>query len=263
MPDLPTVHTLWIGSSLGPLARACLKSFLAVGHPVILHVYENMPDVPAGIELRDASETLSRDRLFRHRKGSISPFADVFRYRLLRNGAELYADCDVYCLRPIPRADYIFGLQDDSIINNAVLALPADSSLLATLISITEQPHFVPPWLPRSKRWRLALSSRARIRRLPAALPWGSLGPNALTHYAKRLGVHHLALPVDVFYPVSPGCSSLLCDPELSIEDLVTPRTRCIHLWNEVLRRRMPHIPRSSPLGRILALRADVQLNAA
>ncbi|WP_137389822.1 galactosyltransferase Lgt5 [Rhodoligotrophos defluvii] len=264
MAALPVVHTFWIGPKLGPVATACLRSFLTVGHPVVLHVYDEPADTPPGIVLRDANEIVPRDRVVQHQQsGSYALFSDIFRYRLLRNGADLYADCDVFCLKPIPRNDYVFGYQDIRFINGAVLALPPQSELLQTLLSISEDPGFIPPWLSRAKQRRLRWAKRLRRHPGLPALTWGSIGPLAITHFAKQLGVDHLAQPIDIFYPVSYWHFSLLLDPDLALSELVTTRSCCVHLWNELIREKNPVVPPSSPLGRMLELETETQLKAA
>ena len=101
--DLPAVHAVWIGGPLGSMHVACLKSFVRIGHRTVLHVYDDPTDAPAGVELADASKILPRERVVVHRNGSYALFADIFRYKLLASGAEIYVDCDMYCVRPLPR----------------------------------------------------------------------------------------------------------------------------------------------------------------
>jgi hypothetical protein len=256
MADLPTIHSLWIGSHLGRIGAACLASFVANGHRVILHAYERPEDLPDGVELMDANATIPRHQVIRHRKtGSYALFSDIFRYRLLRNGADVYADCDMFCLKPIERADYIFGFETDTQINGAILALPPDSPLLQTLADISEDPGFIPPWLKPRKRFTRRLAMKLRLHRGISAMGWGTIGPKAITHYAKALGVEHLAQPMDVFYPVDSRRVTALFDPDLTVADITTGRTRCVHLYNEMIRRHgLDQIPVSSPLGRLLTL---------
>lgn len=37
--NLPIIHALWIGDTLGKLSAACLSSFVQQGHRVCLHAY--------------------------------------------------------------------------------------------------------------------------------------------------------------------------------------------------------------------------------
>jgi hypothetical protein len=245
---------LWIGPQLGPIAAACLRSFARVGHRLVLHVYDPPSDVPVEVELEDASRTIPRDRIFRHSKtGSFAAFADLFRYELLANGAGIYVDCDVYCVRPLQHSDYLFGLEDDSKLNGAVLALPPSSPMLEALRGIARTPGFIPPWFPRRRRIPLQLRKLVGAPQKVADMRWGAIGPEALTYYAREFGVADRACPPDVLYPLDFRRVSLLFDPDLSLADLVTKRTTCIHLYAEMIRRHGKRsIPPTSPLGRML-----------
>ena len=66
--------------------------------------------------------------------------------------------------------------------------------------------------------------------------PSGTLGPHALAHFARQVGVIDLAAPIDTFYPVHPLRVRLLVDPDLRLEDLVTSRTLCVHLYHQMLK---------------------------
>ena len=78
------VHMFWHGSPLTRVETLCLSSFVYHGHSVNLHVYGDVGEVPAGVNLVDASETLSEELIFVHKRtGSLALFADWFRYRLL------------------------------------------------------------------------------------------------------------------------------------------------------------------------------------
>jgi len=252
--NLATVNAIWIGPRLGQIHAACLRSFLRHGHRVLLHVYAPPADVPPGVEIRDAGELIPQSRMFRHRKtGSLAPFVDLLRYELLRAGHGLYVDCDVFCLRPIPDADYIFGWQTADSVNNAVLKLPPDCPVLARLCAMKDAAPFIPPWQPRARqrKWRL----RNLLRKVTLAhLPFGTTGPDALTWYLRDHGLLSHAAPSDVFYPMAFFHAYRLFDPGLTIDDLVTHRTVALHLYHEAFRdRREQELPQGCPLDRIVA----------
>jgi hypothetical protein len=253
---LPVANAIWIGRELGPVQTACLRSFVRAGHKTVLHCYEEPIDIPDCVGVADASHLLPHSRLVAHRQtGSYAPFSDLLRYEILHRGLGLYVDCDVFCIRPIADEDYIFGWSTRKSINNAVLRLPAGSPLLHDLCRIKS--GFIPPWA--SPRYRL----RMRLNRLLGGstpsiedLPWGWTGPKALTWYAKYHAVDHLAKDRAVFYPLESREMPLLLDPNRKLEDLITPRTAAVHLYNEYFRRKSlsaAPVPPSSPLGRIIA----------
>lgn len=84
-------------------------------------------------------------------------------------------------------------------------------------------------------------------------MKWGTLGPSAITYYAKALNVIQYAQPIDAFYPLNCRRTKQLLDPNLSIEDLVTSRSSCIHLYNEMFKKHdLSNISITSPMGRML-----------
>jgi hypothetical protein len=100
---LQPLHSFWIGPKLGPVHVACLKSMLAVGHSVTLHVYDapgdRPEDIPDGVTLSDAAKVLSRTSWVHQQTGLRPTFSNFFRYALLRKEARTWVDCDVYCFR--------------------------------------------------------------------------------------------------------------------------------------------------------------------
>jgi hypothetical protein len=238
--DLPVIHALWVGGKLGDLSRCCLTSFLMRGHQVRLHAYEEIKDVPQGVTIADANEIVPSSKIIRHRKtGSYALFSDFFRYQLLSQVPGIYVDCDVYCLRPIeiPDAGYLLGLEDDHQVNGAVLALPQNSHLLKRLLDASLDPFFVPPWYKCSKQKRLKVKKVLGFGKSIADMPWGVIGPDAITYFLKELDLLEYASPIDIFYPVHYRCINKLLDGGLNVEDVTTHRTLAVHLYNEMLKR--------------------------
>lgn len=256
-PMEPVVNALWIGDAFGEIHTACLRSFLLAGHRVLLHCYDIPGNVPEGVEIFDASRLMPRERIVTYRSnGSPSLFSNLYRLKILEAGMGLYVDCDVYCLKPIPQAAYIFGYQTDTELNGAVLKLPAGSDMLREALKMVDDPYFIAPWLGARKRrryhWRKAIGLPIDI----SHYGWGMLGPCAMTYFAGKAGVIGHASAIDVFYPVHYGQVSLLLDPGLSLADIVTTRTLCIHLCDNSLKQRLGGrpIPAGSPLSQLLEL---------
>ena len=188
------------------------------GHDFILYSYDHV-DVPAGVELRDATEFFPRDRVFFYSSGpgagSVSAFSNVFRYRLLHDRGGWWVDADVVCLSDaVPEADIVLGWQDRSrdLIGSAVLKLPCEHHLVAELYRMAE------------KMW--------------SDVEWGQAGPDLITQLVKREGLEWLVMEASVVYPLAPADA---------IHALMPAHTGAIwekasgaaffHLWNEVLRR--------------------------
>lgn len=102
--QLPDIECFWMGRPLGTIERLSLCSFLANGHHVRLHSYCEVGNLPAAVELADASKVVPFDPTITISKGfgagSLAPFADYFRMSLLAQRGGVWTDLDVVCLKP-------------------------------------------------------------------------------------------------------------------------------------------------------------------
>lgn len=133
--SLAVINFIWIGNSLGDIHAACIRSFVRHGHRVLFHCYEDVVDLPVGVEKHDANKLLPISRMIRVPNGSPAVFCDLLRYEVQAQQLGLYVDCDMYCLQPIEDREYMFGWESDDYINGAVLKLPSGSSALEELCS--------------------------------------------------------------------------------------------------------------------------------
>ncbi|HVM38980.1 MAG TPA: hypothetical protein VM265_11415 [Sphingomicrobium sp.] len=228
--------TLWIGESLGPVERACLRSVLRQGQHMVLYCYQLPAGVPEGVEVRDAAEVLPESSARAAWVGRNDLYSDWFRYELLRRELGTWLDTDVYLLRPIDlEKPYLFGAQASDTINNAVLRIPPESPLLSLLLEPFHK-RTTPRWLPRRTYWRLRLREIIAGGADLTRVPWGTTSPHALTVLAERLGLDQWAEPVEVFYPMPWENADWIRDPAHKLEDVVTEQTVAVHLWNECIR---------------------------
>jgi len=231
-------HALWIGPTLPPLVGACLRSFLRAGHRVVLHSYRTLSDVPKGIELADANLILPEGKIVRHhRSKSPSLFSNYFRYRLMCEREGYWIDCDLYCVRPFDfGGNPVFGWQDQTTINGAVLRLSPDSDMLRDCLALFESRDANFPWVEKRSIRRARFKSFFYRKPMISFLPWGSAGPNAITWLAKKHGDDASAQRREVFYPLGHKQADRLGRSDFDIESVLASDTRCIHLWNEMLR---------------------------
>ena len=231
-----TFVSLWIGESLGPVERACLRSAMRQGHEVALYRYGNLRGVPDGVELRDASTLLPQDALQIHCSGRPGLFADWFRLELQRAGLGTWIDLDIYLIAPIELSGpYLLAEEEPGLINNAVLRLPPDCPMLPPLLEPFETLK-TPEWLPwywyYPAKVRELINGRADLARMP----WGSTGAYGLTWLAKRFGLYAKACPPDTFYPSGWRNARWIMDPAIHLSDTVTERTLGVHLSNECIK---------------------------
>lgn len=254
------VASLWIGARLGEIERAAIASFLLLGHAFTLYGYGAIGNLPAGVTLADASEILPGDSILRDRRsGSPAMHADLFRYAMVRATDALWVDLDMIALRPFDfDTPWVLGREDDGQLNNAVLGLPRESRLLASLCAITPATRGVPPHLRGLRRQKYRLRSALRGGLPITEWPWGSTGPRALTHFATLTGDVGRAMPPQAFYPVPIHAVRRFLTPgALRPEDLPADSFG-VHLWGRELRAELAgsfggRVPRGSFLDLIRA----------
>ena len=236
MQLLPVIQMFWHGAPLSRVERLSLTSFVHHGHEVHLYAYDAIEGVPAGVTMRDASEILSRDLIFRHRRTqSIAPFADWFRYRLLFERGGIWADTDVVCLKPFDYAQpRVFAWQDEHLINNAVIGLPAGDPLAIWMAEACEHPN---RWLPYDDLGKRILKVRRRylLGNRRNHIRWGESGPVGLTDAIEHFGHKSEALPRWHFYPVPHQNFRRLFESPGPAGNIRLDDSRAVHLWNNLI----------------------------
>jgi hypothetical protein len=253
MVELPVVNMRWVDGRLGPVERACMRSVLRHGHRLVLWHYFPLERVPEGAELQDGDAVVSRERLIRHKAtGSWSLFSNLFRYELLRQGLGLWLDCDCYLLKAVTwDGGLLAGFDANGQVASGVLGLAADSPLLDRLIGYFDA-RDVPPWLPLRYRLRFGIQRLLHGKFRIEEMPWGNLGPRAVTAMIAQFGLMDQIKPVETFYPWSWQEADLVFEPEEQVTARIAPSTVALHLYNEMIRTRKNALPpRGSFLERL------------
>ncbi|MEL7466255.1 MAG: hypothetical protein AAFN79_19440 [Pseudomonadota bacterium] len=239
MADLPTIATLWVGGSLSWLERLCLKSFVDAGHHTILYTYEEVEGVPEGVERRDGRTILEGKPTYKHaRSGSVAPFADIFRFHMMRKAPGLiWVDTDVYCWKPlIAPDDHVFGYERPRRINSAVLRLPPDSDALGQFLEFMEDEFPIPPFLSKAVRAEYRAAAEAGAPVHVADMPWGLWGPVGLSFFLKQTGEVKYARERTVYYPVPYPHRNLLFKKPKKVMPMLAADTEAVHLWSPIKR---------------------------
>ena len=192
------------------------------GAGLSLYSYDARLQVPPGVRLADAREICPDEtlvaRYFADGKPSIATFADMFRYRMIRETGLCWVDTDLVCLkRPgFAREPYVYGRQADAVstllVNNAVLRLPRSDPALAELVATAEA----------------AADADGR---------WGALGPFLLTPVLEKHGLYDRALDPHVCYPIEPEQFWKPFLPGFRDEVAKTVENATfLHLWSEAIR---------------------------
>jgi hypothetical protein len=217
----------------------CITSFVRQGHRVEVYSYEPITHLPAGAEWRDAANVLPQEKLvFYKGRGTPGVFSDHFRYAALKAGLGVYADLDMYCVRPMAGPfDYLMAWERPGSVNGAVLYMAPDAPLLADLISVFEdrQRPLLEPHLPLLRRMEVAIRRLVGDRVTPEHMQYGATGPMALTHFVAAHGLNARVLPSATFYPVPYEGIPALMKSGSDLDTAIKPETLGIHLWRSQL----------------------------
>jgi len=212
------IQSLWIGSELSNNEILCLESFIFHGHIFHLYTYDSITNIPSGVVVKDASEIISKNLIFKDSLRSLGSFADWFRLKLLDRKGGWWVDMDMICLNPFKvemeycfssERQYNMGLTD---ISNSCIKAPAGSPLLGELIDIVEERVF---------------SSKQIL--------WGELGVSLFRQMFKtNADLQKFIVAPEVFCPINYfDISELICKPSSQF----LSHSSAIHLWNEIWRR--------------------------
>ena len=106
----PIIQGLWIGNKLSRFEYNSIKSYLVAGYEYHLYTYAKIENIPDGVIIKDGNEILDKKEIFYY-EGSIAPFSDLFRYKLLYEKGGIWSDCDIICMKRLPEDkahEYIF-----------------------------------------------------------------------------------------------------------------------------------------------------------
>lgn len=169
--------SLWIGNPLSKVEQTSLASFIYYGHSFTLFVYDMDMKVPKGVIKEDANKIIPESEIFKV-QDSYGPFADMFRYTMIKKTGLIWTDTDSICLKATWNfGDYIFGFEEDQRLANGILKIPQDSELIDFLIKNSVK-------FDKSK------------------IVWSEIGPLLVTKGAKKFKVLGYAQQPEVFYPV-------------------------------------------------------------
>lgn len=215
---MQTFRSFWFGDYITPYQRLAMKSFVDFGHQYGLYAYRKF-DVPAGVELRDATELLPETQVFFYGdkagvgRGSVSGFSNLFRYHLLHRLGGWWVDADVVCLsESVPAQEIFMGWEYEDLIGTAILKFPAGHEFVRMLRDAAEGAG--------------------------TDLGWSETGPSLLTRLAGEHDLLKRVVPQAQSYPVQSTDALHLLIPahRETVREKVNGKP-FLHLWNEVLRR--------------------------
>lgn len=232
--NLPIIQSLWIGDSLSIMEQLCISSFLKNGHPFHLYTYDEIEGVPDGTIIKDASQIIHPDRIFKYKDyNSYSGFSNLFRYKLILEKGNFWIDTDILCLIPFYSEfenEYIFASnysqKNDPTkhmreieINSCVIKAPAESKIMEFCYNKANN-------------------------RDPNDLKWGETGPLLMADAVEKYKMQNFVAKPSTFCPIPSRhwhvfIKDLSSTPgmEESIRSLLFD-ARGVHFWHEIWRRK-------------------------
>ena len=226
MKSLPVIQSLWVGDRLSTMERLCISSFLQNGHPFHLYVYNNITNAPKGTVLKDASEIISPDKIFKYKdRDTYAGFSNMFRYKLLLEKGNYWVDTDVICLRPFDfKKEYVFfGVWKfyryhitKLDVQSCVIKAPPGSEIMNYCYEICNSKNL-------------------------KEIVWGETGPEFLHSAVVKFGLQDHVLNHGAFEPIfwsdwQRSISSSLWVSWREQIKMAVLRSRSVHLYNEMWR---------------------------
>lgn len=207
--------SLWVGRPLSKIEQTCLSSFVYHGHNITLFVYDKNLVVPDGVKKADANKIISKKKIFKT-DNSYGPFADMFRYQMIRETGLIWTDTDNICLKNdwnFP--EYIFGMQGGphKIVANGLLKAPAKSRFIKDLVKVSSKYN-------------------------KDNIVWGEIGPQLVTEKIKEHKLTDFIVEPNVFYPVNYWEWKWIFDPVYKSRVLdLCKDSHTLQIWNQMLNR--------------------------
>jgi len=232
-PTRRPVASLWIGEKLHYLNQLCLLSHVRHGHPTTLYCTDKVTNVPAGIDVRPATDIMTIDMDI-VRQTSESFLSNVFRYKMIQKTDAVWIDCDAFCHRPFPdeMQNIYAGHGFRGALNCGVVYIPQQGALMDQLLDYYENLPAAPAWFNKQQRKRLekqdaSLPQAVRIYNAERT----AFGPQAFTWFAQQTGDFDKALSPDYLYPVPFQLNDVFYDPHGRVEGHFTENTLSVHLY--------------------------------
>ena len=97
------VNSLWVGDKLSPQHVMSINSFIQNGFKYNLYTYNEVKNIPSGVNILDGNVILPKSRIWTYQqgfnKGGLSGYSCEFRYKFLYEHGGLFVDTDIVLLK--------------------------------------------------------------------------------------------------------------------------------------------------------------------
>ena len=205
------ICTFWYGPRLRDVDRICLASMVMTGQRVKLFSYAPIENVPAGVELHDASSILP-ELVFKrldpgypnfHSRTTIVQFSDIFRIMLMKHKQGVWLDTDVYLLKqfhPDPSKPYL-ARENRFRVGVSALYLPHDHPIIREFEAYVAASYPLPRWLGLRRGKLRPLYYRVVGKEVtPAAIGITIFGIDGISRLSRHYCFFCTAAPPEYFF---------------------------------------------------------------
>ena len=147
------INFFWHGD-ISDIQKLCWNSFLNFHNNINIWCYDEIKDYEKFC--KDANQIIPQDKLFYsnnpwgdiNKKELITPFADMFRYKLMNDIGGWYVDSDMICLKKFPKINGIYlnseyNQKYKKILINSVLYSEETNNIFGKIFcDIIKRPHY-------------------------------------------------------------------------------------------------------------------------
>jgi hypothetical protein len=197
------------------MEQLCIRSFLYHGHAFHLYIYDDVRDIPNGTTVCDANTILPVSRVSRCQgcdqggKQSYCSFADLFRYKLLKDKGSWWADTDFICMKPFDFKSLYVLFGDDSGVSPALIKVPSANDPFISWVYEQAEKVFC------------------------ADVPWGVTGSLVAAGVQKFSLAQHVQ-PISLFLPVNN--ETLVAESLDDAAKKLCEQAYTVHCFNELWR---------------------------
>lgn len=230
------VNSFWYGSPITTIGELCIESFIKNGFEFHLWSYDPNIKVPNGCIVKDANEILDESLIFRltqgNAKGSVAPFSDWFRFKLLYEQGGTWVDMDMVCLQPFEIQPNSICGEEDGRISMGIISLEKGHPMAKEMVDCYTNPCVGKQYDTFFRLIKKKELSSLPLQRQREQMPWGFLGNDVLNLIYKNYNFN--VLSTHDFYPIK--CEKFY-EIFLGNNDLnILGDAKCIHLWGEIIR---------------------------
>ena len=203
-------NSLWIGKKLFPQHIMSINSFLQNGFQYNLYVYDEVKNIPSGVNVLDGNDILPDSAIWYYgkgfNKGSPSGFSNEFRFTLLNTLGGLWVDTDVVLLKDFNlNKPYIFISERN--VNNDIH--PTSSVIY----------HDLSVYLFAGKLFSEAIDNISY--RNKDRVIHGETGPDLITYLVNKYNLEEYVLPPNAFCSIAWHETNKLIDGTQLPEDVI------------------------------------------